>query len=558
MSAGNGTWRPKTAFAQTQRRPDVLADVDMAITEHDFRVVSSPVQDRPRSRPSSVPLDPFRAKRPHSSKAAQSSTTRQVRSDPLNAMNRGGYTKSLHLPAWPDYSIDLGFEDDVENDPRSEARRALEAGFSKRKIWSPGNYYLNARLPEDYQGPGYITKSVQRTAERNAEKLEELDTRLFSYQIRSPSPSPTTPSKLQTPLVAFQPKEENVQSRGQRKEVMQIQTATAVEVCKNRQVNENLSRKLEEYRHNPQILIEKIKMYKAQKRLEKKQTDFIKMNALNATVEMSGPNARTKQQSLVTIKTDLRVLAAQKSKKRHLDEKFHEIVQKIEERTLRKLALRDEAERKKKVEKYAPLVRVLLPCVVATTRIICWMDSIRQGREFRARLQVLQKSVFCIQRNFKWKLWTYRFARKCKINRFVRKRLWKLLLQYRIRRKRKACTIIKYELIAFSQSVFLLKAFRMYKSRVYLVQKTIRQFLSRLRTLQEIALQQIMAHRAEHFTVHKGKHREQNSESHKSPGSPKVRRKRIQRSGEICVIVRLRIKTCLSAWGQVKACPLAV
>eukprot|EP00960_Hanusia_phi_P077067 768646-Hanusia_phi.AAC.5 len=245
------------------------------------------------------------------------------------------------------------------------------------------------------------------------------------------------------------------------------------------------------------------------------------MNALNATVEKSGPDARTKQQSLVTIKTDLRVLAAQRSKKKNLDEKFHDIMQKIEERTLRKVALRHETERKKKVEKNAPLVRVILPYIVATTRVLLWVDAVHQGREFRAKLQVLERSVLCIQRNLKWKVWSYQFARKCKINRFLRRRLWIFLLHHRITKKRRACTIIKAELMAFSQSLNFLKAFRMYKSRVHVVQKTVRQFLSRLKALQDIAMQQIVSHRIENSLPHKGKHKDQSSDSHKTAGSPK-------------------------------------
>eukprot|EP00960_Hanusia_phi_P077068 768646-Hanusia_phi.AAC.6 len=85
--------------------------------ENDFRMVSSPVHGRPRSRPSSLTHSAIRAKRPSSSKTPQGSTSHHARPDYET------FTKAL-LDV---LALDLGFEEE-EEDSSSEAWRALEAG----------------------------------------------------------------------------------------------------------------------------------------------------------------------------------------------------------------------------------------------------------------------------------------------------------------------------------------------------------------------------------------------------------------------------------------------
>ena len=241
---------------------------------------------------------------------------------------------------------------------------------------------------------------------------------------------------------------------------------------------DELEKKIAIHRTNREPLRKKVVQIKRQKHERNGGGTQIKEFREKLTAGAFSPDKMAELRTLRMLEEEIRVIAAQKKKRELLKHATEVTVEKIEEKAAKKEAMRIEAERKRLVARTSQLVQVLLPAAIAASRFALFCRNLKEGRIERKRLEELGEVCIKIQRHFKWKMWTIRFKQKAHAKRVLRKCMWQMMMNWRIRRKSSAVRRIKAGLREYGQTLEVVAAFKRYKYKIRLLQRRMRSVIA--------------------------------------------------------------------------------
>ena len=451
----------------------------------------------------------------------------------------------LESPRAPDFQIDMCMDADdggVRARPLSPQRDALVAGLQRARVSSPRFFgkeraHLSSTAPDSLS---ILTAEMNRLAGQKDGILQEADSRTHFLEMDDEDLSDALQMLIQR----------NLKQLEQEGGIAELNTLRPREYTTRRvrQVSEHLLTsksekkiplKVKSFRVRQEELEQKIGNYRSNQAQLAKRARQLKFERLQANgggsqiIEFRkrleagafGPEKAAELRTLRLLQEEVRLLAVQRKRKTLLAEASENITRGLQEKAARKEAMHRETERKRQVARSMQLVQVLLPATFAAARLGLWANRMKTGRVDRAELAEKSKAVLVFQRFWKWRLWTRNFKFKIYAKAILSKHMWKICMQWRIRRKMRAVSIIVTGLREMSSTLEVVAAFARYKYKIRVMQRCVRATLAAIKS-------QVSAVKAQyHKTLLEYRHAHVSGDGKSSPKQNKDQKKKKTKKG---------------------------
>lgn len=136
------------------------------------------------------------------------------------------------------------------------------------------------------------------------------------------------------------------------------------------------------------------------------------------------------------------------------------------------------ADRARAQAHYDSIARVLLPAILAAARVSVFARILKRSRYVLSKAKQGTAACIKIQRMFKWRTWRSWFTRGMAMKKFLRKNLWVVWLDFRIRRKGVAVGVLATSVREYSARVPAVALLRKYKYKIRMAQTQIRRTMT--------------------------------------------------------------------------------
>jgi hypothetical protein len=484
--------RPSTSLAQTHTRPGT------ALRRH------SPAALRRKT----VNLDPYVAlpsRRASTRERIQQKGGAATTGIAWDWQKAGPFVTSLVLdsPRAPDFQIDMCMPEWTPANAGGDGQRAralsperdaLRAGVRRARVRSPWfvgkeRAHLSDETPE---GLSLLTADVNRLASQKVGILQEADSRCNFVEVghEDLSDALQTQTLMQrnlkrleeqggiAELNTLRPREyttRRVRHVSEHLLVSKSESKTPVKVKSFRVRQDELEQKIASFRENPGKLKRRAQQLKMEKLQANGGGSQIKEFRENLAAGTFGPQRAAELRTLRVLQEEVRLIAARQKHKKLLAEEIESTARAMQEKAVRKEEMRKETERKRRAARNMQLVQVLLPATFAAARLGLWANKVKTGRDDRHELMLKTEAVLVFQRTWKWKKWRRDFRNKVESKRILARHMWRICMQWRIRRKSRAVTRIVLGLREMTSRQPVVAAFLRYKYKIRIMQRVCRQ-----------------------------------------------------------------------------------